>query len=388
MRSQEPEQAYILEREHLQTLLDVLGQSGYRIIGPTLRDGAIVYDDLNSVDNLPAGWTDEQEGGIYRLKQRNDRALFGYNVGPQSWKKFLFPPRSRLWQADRKAAKVQITTEPPEAQKLAFLGVRSCELHAIAIQDRVFIQPKFVNQAYRTRREQTFIIAVNCGQAGGTCFCASMNTGPRASAGFDLALTEIIEGKHHYFVVEPGTESGLRVLDQVPHTIASDEQKSSAAAVVAVATGQMGRQLDTSGIKDLLYRNYRNPRWDEVASRCLTCANCTMVCPTCFCSTTEDVTDLKGEHAERWQRWDSCFTMDLSYIHGGSVRASSKARYRQWMTHKLATWIDQFGTSGCVGCGRCITWCPVAIDITEEVSAIRKSEESLAVSTEALHGDT
>lgn len=388
MRSQEPEQAYILEREHLQTLLDVLGQSGYRIIGPTLRDGAIVYDDLNSVDNLPAGWTDEQEGGIYRLKQRNDRALFGYNVGPQSWKKFLFPPRSRLWQADRKAAKVQITTEPPEAQKLAFLGVRSCELHAIAIQDRVFIQPKFVNQAYRTRREQTFIIAVNCGQAGGTCFCASMNTGPRASAGFDLALTEIIEGKHHYFVVEAGTESGLRVLDQVPHTIASDEQKSSAAAVVAVATGQMGRQLDTSGIKDLLYRNYRNPRWDEVASRCLTCANCTMVCPTCFCSTTEDVTDLKGEHAERWQRWDSCFTMDLSYIHGGSVRASSKARYRQWMTHKLATWIDQFGTSGCVGCGRCITWCPVAIDITEEVSAIRKSEESLAVSTEALHGDT
>lgn len=388
MRSQEPEQAYILEREHLQALLDVLGQSGYRIIGPTLRDGAIVYDDLNSVDNLPAGWTDEQEGGIYRLKQRNDRALFGYNVGPQSWKKFLFPPRSRLWQADRKAAKVQITTEPPEAQKLAFLGVRSCELHAIAIQDRVFIQPKFVNQAYRTRREQTFIIAVNCGQAGGTCFCASMNTGPRASAGFDLALTEIIEGKHHYFVVEPGTESGLRVLDQVPHTIASDEQKSSAAAVVAVATGQMGRQLDTSGIKDLLYRNYRNPRWDEVASRCLTCANCTMVCPTCFCSTTEDVTDLKGEHAERWQRWDSCFTMDLSYIHGGSVRASSKARYRQWMTHKLATWIDQFGTSGCVGCGRCITWCPVAIDITEEVSAIRKSEESLAVSTEALHGDT
>lgn len=388
LRSQEPEQAYILEREHLQTLLDVLGQSGYRIIGPTLRDGAIVYDDLNSVDNLPAGWTDEQEGGIYRLKQRNDRALFGYNVGPQSWKKFLFPPRSRLWQADRKAAKVQITTEPPEAQKLAFLGVRSCELHAIAIQDRVFIQPKFVNQAYRTRREQTFIIAVNCGQAGGTCFCASMNTGPRASAGFDLALTEIIEGKHHYFVVEPGTESGLRVLDQVPHTIASDEQKSSAAAVVAVATGQMGRQLDTSGIKDLLYRNYRNPRWDEVASRCLTCANCTMVCPTCFCSTTEDVTDLKGEHAERWQRWDSCFTMDLSYIHGGSVRASSKARYRQWMTHKLATWIDQFGTSGCVGCGRCITWCPVAIDITEEVSAIRKSEESLAVSTEALHGDT
>jgi Fe-S-cluster-containing hydrogenase component 2 len=133
--------------------------------------------------------------------------------------------------------------------------------------------------------------------------------------------------------------------------------------------------MDTKGIKELLYRNYENPRWDDVAKRCLTCGNCTMVCPTCFCTAVEDVTDLPGEHAERWRKLDSCFTMDFSYIHGGPVRSSTRARYRQWMTHKLATWIDQFGTSGCVGCGRCITWCPVAIDITEETGAIRESEK-------------
>jgi Fe-S-cluster-containing hydrogenase component 2 len=132
--------------------------------------------------------------------------------------------------------------------------------------------------------------------------------------------------------------------------------------------------MDTRGIKELLYRNYEHPRWDNVATRCLTCANCTMVCPTCFCTTVEDVTDLSGDHAERWRKWDSCFTMDFSYIHGGSVRATPKSRYRQWLTHKLATWFDQFGSSGCVGCGRCITWCPVAIDLTEEVRAIRDSE--------------
>ena len=137
----------------------------------------------------------------------------------------------------------------------------------------------------------------------------------------------------------------------------------------------MGRSMDTCNIKDLFYRNLEHPRWNNVAERCLTCANCTMVCPTCFCTTIEDVTDLTGEHAERWRKLDSCFTMDFSYIHGGSVRASTKSRYRHWITHKLATWIDQFGTSGCVGFGRCITWCPVAIDITEEVHAIRKSEE-------------
>jgi Fe-S-cluster-containing hydrogenase component 2 len=136
----------------------------------------------------------------------------------------------------------------------------------------------------------------------------------------------------------------------------------------------MGRKIDTVGIKELLYSNYEHPRWDQVAARCLSCANCTMVCPTCFCTTVEDVTDLSGEHAERWRKWDSCFTANFSYIHGGNIRATVKSRYRQWMTHKLATWIDQFGESGCVGCGRCITWCPVAIDLTEEVRAIRESE--------------
>ncbi|HXH48159.1 MAG TPA: 4Fe-4S dicluster domain-containing protein [Terriglobia bacterium] len=382
------ERRYSFERQHLQKLFDVLAGNGYQLVGPTLSDGAIVYDEITSVDDLPAGWTDRQDAGSYRLEKRGDEALFGYNVGPHSWKKFLFPPRTRLWQAERNEGAPKITDEPVERRKLAFIGVRSCELHAIAVQDRVFIQPGFVNAPYQERRNQAFIVAVNCGQAGGTCFCVSMNTGPMATSGFDLALTEIIEPGRHYFVAEAGSEAGKAVIEQMPHDAATPEQTSAAEAAVATAAGQMGRQMDTSGIKDLLYRNYRNPRWDDVASRCLACANCTMVCPTCFCSTVEDVTNLKGDHAERWQRWDSCFTMDFSYIHGGSVRTSTKARYRQWMTHKLATWFDQFGTSGCVGCGRCITWCPVAIDITEEVRAIRKSEERTKEPTEGRHGDT
>ncbi len=388
MTSELRDREYILERNNLQKLFDVLSKSGYRIIGPSVRDGAIVYDDLSSVDDLPRGWTDEQDGGAYRLKKRNDEALFGYNAGPHSWKKFLFPPRSRLWQADRQEGATRISEDPLETQKMAFIGVRSCDLHAIAVQDRVFVQPAFVNVSYKARRDQAFVVAVNCGKAGGTCFCASMNTGPKASVGFDLALTEILEGGRHYFVVEAGTAAGLSVIEQIPCVPAGPPEKTAAEAVVATTAGQMGRHMDTTDIKDLLYRNYRNSRWDNVASRCLTCANCTMVCPTCFCSTVEDVTDLKGDHAERWQRWDSCFTMDFSYIHGGSVRASTKARYRQWMTHKLATWIDQFGTSGCVGCGRCITWCPVAIDITEEVRAIRESEDLSAEPREGHHGDT
>jgi sulfhydrogenase subunit beta (sulfur reductase) len=365
----------VFEPEHLEDLLRALADRGYEVVGPTIREGAIVYQRLTSIQDLPSGWTDEQAGGKYRLKRREDGALFGYVVGPHSWKKFLYPPLQRLWQAARNGKGVRILPEEEKAPpKYAFIGVRACELHAIAIQDKVFLDGQFVDPNYKSRRENLFLVAVNCGQAGGNCFCSSMSTGPKATSGFDLALTELLQDWRHRFLVEVGTVRGAEVLSAVPHQSAHDADKQQAARILDETTCHMGRKLETQGIKDLLYRNYEHPQWDKVAERCLSCANCTMVCPTCFCSTVEDATDLTGAHAERWRRWDSCFTVDFSYIHGGSVRATPRSRYRQWMTHKLATWIDQFGVSGCVGCGRCITWCPVGIDITVETGAIRASD--------------
>ena len=361
----------VLQRHDFQHLLNALVSRGYRIVGPTVRDGAIVYDEIHSASDLPEGWTDKQDGGTYRLDKRDDAALFGYTVGPHSWKKFLFPPRTRLWQADRQPQGFVLRPEPLDAAPYAFLGVRSCELHAIAIQDKVFMD---TDPLYRAHRERAFLIAVNCGQAGGTCFCVSMNTGPRAESGFDLALTEILEDGRHAFTVEAGSERGREVLQMLPTEEAGAADLEASARCTERAVQQMGRSMDVKGVPELLARNLEHPRWDEVASRCLACANCTMACPTCFCSTVEDTTDLTGDHAERWRSWDSCFTVDFSHVHGGSVRTSTKARYRQWLTHKLSTWHDQFGTSGCVGCGRCITWCPVAIDLTQEVAAIRDSE--------------
>jgi sulfhydrogenase subunit beta (sulfur reductase) len=371
----------VLKSEHLDLLIQALRKQGYQVVGPTLREGAIVYDELASVRNLPAGWTDEQEGGTYRLKRRTDGALFGYAVGPHSWKKFLHPPVQRLYRARRHGKEIEFIPETPSSTKYAFLGVRACELTAIAIQDKVFLRGQHVDPIYMCRREQLFIVAVNCAVAGGTCFCASMKTGPKASSGYDLALTEVTEENPQRFVVEVGTERGAEILSQLPHRQAADKDEQTAARIVAETARHMGRRMDTTGIKELLYRNYEHPRWENVANRCLTCANCTMVCPTCFCTTVEDTTDLTGEHAERWRKWDSCFTMDFSYIAGGAVRSTTMARYRQWLTHKLATWIDQFGTSGCVGCGRCITWCPVAIDLTEEVRVLRETEPLLAPAT-------
>jgi ferredoxin len=284
----------------------------------------------------------------------------------------------RLWTASRLAetGELRMVEHSGDATQYAFIGVRACELHAMAIQDRVLKDGAHADPHYRSLREQAFIVAVNCGQAGGTCFCVSMGSGPKVSGGFDLALTEILDDGDHGFVVEVGSERGAEVLEAVPHREARAEESLAAERAVADATAQMGRELDTRDIKELLYANYDHPRWDEVARRCLTCGNCTQVCPTCFCTTAEDLTNLGGDEAERVRSWDSCFTTEHAYIHGGSLRSSVRSRYRQWLTHKLATWIDQFGSSGCVGCGRCITWCPVGIDITEEVRAIRENQAS------------
>jgi sulfhydrogenase subunit beta (sulfur reductase) len=368
---------HVIERGDFDGLLAALARRSYTIVGPTVRDRAIVYDEITSAEDLPIGWTDEQDGGYYRLRRRDDEALFGYAVGPQSWKQYQLPANVKLWRArvDQDGGLSEVTEPPRESPRLAFLGARSCELHAIGMLDRVLLGGAHPDPADSARTEDVFIIAVQCGQAGGTCFCVSMNTGPVAERGFDLALTEILNGAMHHFVVEVGSERGADVLEEVPHREAADVDRNAAKAVHARTASQMGRELDTTDIKGLLYRNYEHPRWDEVAERCLTCGNCTMVCPTCFCTTVEDVTDLEGEHVERHQRWDSCFTIDYSHIHGGAVRPSPRSRYRQWMTHKLASWWDQFGSSGCVGCGRCITWCPVGIDLTEEARAIRDSEE-------------
>ncbi len=365
----------VMAAGELDKLIKLLVQCDYTVLGPVARDGAIVYDQITSLEDLAAGWADEQEAGHYRITRRDDRVLFGFNVGPQSWKKFLHPPEAKLFEAEAEDGAMRIVQSDAPTMPYAFIGVRACELAAIAIQDRVLLHDKYVDPVYAERRDGVFIVAVQCTKSAATCFCQSMRTGPRANSGFDLALTELLDEPEHRFIVESGSERGEELLAELDHKTATEEDSEGAKAAVDAAAQQQTRRLDTAGIKDLLYQNFEHPRWDKVAERCLACANCTMVCPTCFCTTVEDTSDLTGNHAERWRRWDSCFTLNFSYIHGGAVRTSPKARYRQWLTHKLGSWNDQFGSSGCVGCGRCITWCPVGIDLTEEVEALRGTLE-------------
>ena len=357
-----------LPRAHFGALLIALQQRGYLIVGPTIQQEAIVYGPIESVEDLPCGWTDRQEAGTYRLERRTDNRLFGYVVGPHSWKQFLFPPTATVATAELTETGWKVeATQGSEAPQYAFLGMRACELAAVAIQDRVFMQANYADPIYKARRERALFIAVNCTQAAPTCFCTSMKTGPRCHSGFDVALTELDRG----FVVESGSERGEEILASLDLLPATEADLQLAEVERQQAVDQQTRKLPREEVRDLLMNNLHHPRWDEVAERCLSCTNCTQVCPTCFCSSVQEVTDLDVTRVERQRTWDSCFNFDFSYMNGGVVRNSVRSRYRQWLTHKLATWHDQFDSSGCVGCGRCITWCPVGIDLTVEVAAIR-----------------
>jgi len=365
MRGRRGDGPVVLDVIGLDGLLTALRTDGYRVIGPTVRDDAIVLEEIDSVDRLPAGWGVDARPGHYRLRRRADAAMFAHSAGAHSWKQFLHPPRQRLFTEDGAGYQPADDDYP----RLAFFGVHGCDLAAIARLRTVLGG----TAAFARRADGLFVVAVACTEPGDVCFCASAGTGPAPGTGYDVALTELAGPDDHWFLAEAGSDAGTRALAAVPSRRAATaaETEQAHTAVVDAAT-RMGRRLPPGDLRDLLHDSRESPRWDDVAQRCLTCGNCTMVCPTCFCTSTEDVTDLTGAHAERAERWASCFELDFSFLHGGSVRRSSASRYRQWMTHKLATWHDQFGSSGCVGCGRCIAWCPVGIDITAEAAALAR----------------
>ncbi|MFM8635061.1 MAG: 4Fe-4S dicluster domain-containing protein [Planctomycetia bacterium] len=383
-RSDRPAAAWHwLDSVGLESLIDLLRAEGHRVVGPQVADGAIVYRDLDSAAALPTGWIDEQDGGLYQLRHDPSAGTFDHVVGPHSLKNFLFPAQETFETWHREPDGWRKTTPPCDPDRLAVIGVRGCDLAALAIQDRVFLGGDAIDVRYKARRERLFLVAVNCRRAAATCFCHSMGCGPAAGPGHDLAVTEI-GGR---FAVETVSQAGSAVIHhmaaRIPLVPLTHDEIAEAIAVPQRLRDQMNdrrpeegtarpRSMDTDNIRDLLFDNLEHPRWRQVADRCLSCANCTLVCPTCFCSSVTEVTDLTGDAVSRERRWASCFTLEHSQMHAGNARPTTASRYRQWLTHKLAGWIDQFGTSGCTGCGRCITWCPVGIDITEEVAAIRE----------------
>ena len=361
-----PHSAKFLDRAGLKQLLALIKVSGFNCIGPQVRDGAIVYERLGGAVDLPTGVRVGQQPGEYRLEQAGDQRQFAWANGPQALKPLLFAPEEPLWRAVRTEQGFTVQACVPEAVPLAVIGVRACDLAALAIQDKIFLEGPYPDPCYAARRESLFLVALNCTHPAATCFCASIGDGPHATQGYDIALTELDDG----FVALAGSPRGERMLDELALPDAAPPQVEAERAAVQQAAAVQTRSLPGRNLRDALFANLQHPRWDEVAARCLSCGNCTMVCPTCFCHAEADVPALDGASSVHQRQWGSCFSQGHAYIHGMQMRPQTSQRYRQWLIHKLGSWHDQFGSSGCVGCGRCIAWCPVGIDITEEAGAI------------------
>jgi ferredoxin len=366
------EDSLFLPRHSLQALFDVLDGQGFRTLGPVIRDGAIQYVDLVDAKRLPVGWRDRQAPGGYRLQQTGSERCFAWANGPQALKPWLFSAREVLWESQRcNDTGLCFTAHAEQRRPLAMIGARACDLAALALQDRHFLAD-IEDPYYAARRRDLFIVAVHCTQPADTCFCASTGDGPRAEAGFDLALSESDAG----FLIEIGSEPGSAVAAQLPLETAADGLAHAAEREIMAAAKAQQRRLPSRNLRDTLFARLHAPRWDQVAERCLSCGNCTSVCPTCFCHAELDQPELEGTGSHHLREWDSCFSEGHSYLHGFVVRPDTLHRYRQWLTHKLGSWHEQYGRSGCVGCGRCITWCPVGIDITQEAAAICEGDES------------
>ena len=359
----------LLPRAKFDALLVALRSMGAQCIAPTVRDHAIVYAPISSSTDLPQGINDHQSPGHYQLNNSTDDRWFAWANGPQALKPLLFSPEEALWQVVREAdGGLDFQALIPDEGLTAVLGVRACDLAALSLQDQHFINGDNIDQAYASRRQQLIIIAVNCTHPAATCFCHATGDGPNANDHYDILLDELEEG----FAIQSGSVKGKEIINQLALKPLTSTQEKQITAAHNTAIEQQTRNLPNTEIPAMLFKQQESTRWQNIGDRCLSCGNCTSVCPTCFCHHTIDETSLDGRMTTRLRRWDSCFSQGHSYIHGFTLRPNAALRYRQWLTHKFASWVEQYGRSGCVGCGRCISWCPVEIDVTEELELLAK----------------
>jgi sulfhydrogenase subunit beta (sulfur reductase) len=341
-------EAYIISHKNLLSWLDGLLKT-YDVFGPVKnKRGQTVFKHLDNTNDLDLNY---------------DSTM----LGPR---RFIYPSRQMLFDIDRKTGNYKTVLPEQNKNRLVF-AIHPCDMHAVSVLDRTFLG-NFKDTYYSKLRQETLTVVLNCNQACGNGFCASMGTGPflQLKDGFDIVLT----AKEQDYLIEFGSNKGKITVKKADGLMKARRRDfSEKKEIEKRAKNSFTKQLDTAGLPELLMRNLDHPVYKRTAeARCLGCTNCTMVCPTCYCYNIEDKTSYDLKTTTRSRYWDSCQELNFARVHEGNFRSSRQARLRQFVTHKLATWVQQYGCFGCVGCGRCMSWCPTKIDLTEMAKEIQQ----------------
>lgn len=319
----------------------------FSLIGPVKADGLTEFRQINSSDELNMGYhsTMLSPGKAYLYRPREE--LFSFSFGNS----------------------IEIREAPADAEQRILVGVHSCDTNAILYLDRVFLG-QFRDPIYEARRNNTMIISLNCERVTGNCFCPSVGAGPflKSVNGYDMLLTDF--GDDYLVELKSERARGLFNVDDIKKSGAEEfkvkEEKERA------ALQKFTKTINMDGLDSVLRKGSEHPVWRTTAEElCLSCTNCVMVCPTCFCYDVVDEIAVDKKTVRRYRQWDACQDAKFAEVHGGNFRARRSARLRQFVTHKLGQTF-QFGVFGTVGCGRCITWCPTGIDLTEMAKEVQK----------------
>ncbi|MFC1926931.1 4Fe-4S dicluster domain-containing protein [Chloroflexota bacterium] len=274
------------------------------------------------------------------------------SLSPKEW---LFPKTETLFAAKREGGDYEISPSDIE-QKTVIFGIRPCDAKAIAMLDFPFLAEP-ADSLWAQHREKTYLIGLSCNTACSQCFCTSMGTAPNDPSDVDILLTEVGDS----YAVQTVTEKGKQLLEGI-------ELKEQD---LTLPPPPSPTSVPAEGISEAVRKAFDEPYWSRLADRCIHCNVCAYVCPTCYCFDIRDYPE--GEKIERLRTWESCQSKGFTRIAGGhDPRADKGIRLRQRFAHKLLYFPQEFGPLACVGCGRCVTSCPVNIDIREIINDVQK----------------
>ncbi len=361
-----------LSRNNFQSLIDYLVEQDYSVIAPTIKQDAIHYQPIHHIDEMVCSYHEQSSAGSYQLVKDQSGKYFNWSNGVSCLKPWFFKPHETLWQLNLNKTPPQYQAIIPKEQKKAFIGVRACDLAALQLQDQHFLQDKYLHQQYHANRQQSIFIAVHCAAPSTNCFCTSTEDGPECSQGFDIVMTELESG----FILQGENTFSQKLIDHLPVETVSKQSWQEQDDILKRAKQKIQRAFNPEKVAKKLQQRLHDNIWQDIAEKCLACGNCTLVCPSCFCSKQGDEMPLAGNKVEHIQYWDSCFSEQHSYLGGIVIHQNIADRYKQWINHKLNWWFEQYGRSGCVGCGRCISWCPTGIDFFQQARALTENASS------------